>query len=122
MGNVYLLHKLQEGYADLTFPNASISMDEMTVLVNWLYSHGVSSAIAVPTGKAGAIRISVPPLAMREPFENAPKEDLDACFRAIGELTAFANIAACAQKLGSIRKQDAANKSGKRSNGSKSKN
>lgn len=82
----------------------------------------MSSAIAVPTGKAGAIRITVPPLAMLDPFENTPKEDLDTCFCAIGELTAFANIAACAQKLGSIQKKDAASKSGKKPDSSKSKN
>lgn len=92
LGNVYLYHKTQEGYVDLTFPNASEDLGILQSVAVWLRKHGTSNVNAKKTGKAAALRIEVPKLKVKEPFEMTSKADLKACFDAIQTLVDFANI------------------------------
>ncbi len=63
-GSVYLYHKISEGNVDLTFGKASQHMDKLEIVADWLRKHGIGSVSSVITGKAGALRISVPKLNM----------------------------------------------------------
>ncbi len=104
LGNVYLYHKMQEGYVDLTFSNAARELPAVEKLAEWLEDHGISGAKAVKTGMAGAVRIVVPKLHVQEPFENASEEDLRACFSAIQSLVEFANIAELASSISALKR------------------
>ena len=68
LGNVYLYHKLQEGYVDLMFSNASRELASVEKIAEWLRDHSVPGARAEITSMAGAIRIIVPKLRVHEPF------------------------------------------------------
>ena len=92
LGNAYLYHKINDGKVDLTFPKASEQMQEMELFADWLRKHGIENAIAVVTGKAGAIRIPVPRLDMQIPFEDNDEYDIEACFKAISELIETVNM------------------------------
>lgn len=86
-GKAYIYHKMQEGFVDLTFPNAADHLDKLYSIAKNLRKLGVADIIAVQTGKAGALRIEVPPLKVQEPFEATPKSDLTKCFEAISRLS-----------------------------------
>ena len=105
LGNAYLYHKTQEGYVDLTFSNAAGEMAALEIVAEWLRAHGISGAMAVKTSMAGAIRIVVPKLRVKEPFENTREEDLKTCFDAIQSLVDFANTAELARQLSVMRKK-----------------
>ena len=105
LGSAYLYHKMQEGFVDLTFPNAASDMAAVEEVAGWLRSRGVAGAMALPTGQAGAVRITVPGLRMREVFENTKEDDLRACFDAIKTLVDFANVAARARELSILKKR-----------------
>ncbi len=100
---VYILHKIKEGYVDLTFPNAASKMDGLSNIANTLNrmvaqeltGRGLNAVCAIPTGKAGSLRIEVPKFAMSEmKFDDADIDDLDMCFFAISVLSDFANMLA----------------------------
>ncbi len=90
-GKMYILHKMQEGYVDLTIPNVGNQMPILNVVASYARKHGISAIQAVQTGKSGTLRIEVPQLRVKEPFEDTPETDLYACFDAI---TALSEIAA----------------------------
>lgn len=104
LGNVYLLHKIQEGKVDLTFTNASTRMNDVERLSEWLRRHNISDVRATITGKAGTIHIDVPKLDMSIPFEQNKTHDIIKCFDAISELIETANIFAIANDLATIEK------------------
>lgn len=105
LGNAYLYHKTQEGYVDLTFSNAANEMATLETVAEWLRSHGVPGAMAVKTSMSGSIRIIVPKLRVKEPFENTREEDLKTCFDAIQSLVDFANTAELARYLSVMKKK-----------------
>ena len=103
--DVYLYHKIPQGYVDLTFPNAAIKMDGLSniartineVLETDINAHGLNKIMAVPTGKAGALRIEVPKFDMKAMrFEDADLEDMEKCFYALSVFSEFANMLASA--------------------------
>ena len=98
-GQAYILHKIQEGNADLTFPNAAVDIDSACILAKWLREHGMNSITAVRTGKSAALRITVPPLKVKEPFEYTSEENIGKCFEAISVLSELTDILACAEKI-----------------------
>jgi len=103
LGNVYLYHKTQEGYVDLTFPNAAADIGVLQNIASWLRKHGTPNVNAKKTGKAAALRIEVPKLKVKEPFEMTSKSDLKACFDAIQTLVDFANIVENAHGISAIK-------------------
>lgn len=92
LGKVYLYHKMQEGCADLTFPNAAERMQPIYEMADWLRVHKVTGVEAVQTGRAGAVRIRVPRLTVTSDFDAVADEDIKKCFEAVKELTALANL------------------------------
>ena len=92
--NVIIIHKTQEGYADLTFAHAADRLPDVKAMADWLREHGVPSVHGVKTGKSAALRIEVPKLAVKQNFENTPEKNLKACFEAIHELNQIAKLLA----------------------------
>ena len=92
LGKVYIYHKMQEGYVDLTFPNDAELMNLFQEMARWLRKRGMDKLLAVKTGKSAALRIEVPPLKMNEAFEETTESDIIKCFEAISELNELARF------------------------------
>ncbi len=92
LGTVYINHKIQEGFVDLTFLKASDKIDRAKIIADWARQHKISDATVVKTKKSAMIRIHVPKLDIIKGFELVDKDELNQCFDAIQELTDFANI------------------------------
>lgn len=103
-GKAYILHKTQQGFVDLTLPNASDKLLLVERVASWLRKHNVD-VTAEKTGKAGAIRKIVPKLNSEEPFENTDRGDIVECFEAIKEFTDFANLLETALSFRNIEKE-----------------
>ena len=99
LGYVYINHKIQEGYVDLTFPKASDKIDRAKVIAEWARQHKISNATVVKATKSAIIRIHVPKLSIMKGFEFVDKDELAQCFDAIKELTDFANIIEVANSI-----------------------
>ena len=97
---------MQEGYVDLTFPNSAEHLDTTNAIAAWLRSHNIPNVIAVQTGKASALRIEVPPLKVKEPFEHTSESDIVECFEAIATLSELADIFLCADRIKDIKKHE----------------
>ena len=89
-GNAYIFHKVSDGVIDLTFPGGAERNDIMLHVAEWLNKHGIENVSALATGRAAALRISVPVLDQHKQFEDASQEDVKACFDAIQQLSDFA--------------------------------
>ena len=92
LGSVYINHKIQEGFVDLTFLKASDKIDRAKIIADWARQHKISDATVIKTKKSAMIRIHVPKLDIIKGFELVDKDELNQCFDAIQELTDFANI------------------------------
>lgn len=101
LGYVYINHKIQEGYVDLTFPKASDKIDRVKIIAEWARQHKISDAAVIKAKKSAMIRIHVPKLSILKGFESVDKEELDKCFDAIKELTDFANMIEMANSIAS---------------------
>ena len=101
-GRVYLLHKIQDGCVDLTFPNAADKISLMGTLASKLESLGMNSLFAEPTGKSAVFRIKVSALDMQNDFEETEESDLKECFDAIQKLTDIANVFEEARKIAGL--------------------
>ena len=101
LGYVYINHKIQEGYVDLTFPKASDKIDRVKIIAEWARQHKISDAAVIKAKKSAMIRIHVPKLSILKGFESVDKEELDKCFDAIKELTDFANLIEMANSIAS---------------------
>lgn len=102
-GQAYIYHKMQEGFVDLTFPNAANHLDTANIIAKWLRDHGMKKVTALQTGKSASLRIEVPPLKVREPFEQTSEEDIEECFRAIADLSELTDIFLCADRIKDIK-------------------
>ena len=103
--NVYVYHKIPQGYVDLTFPRSAEKMDGLSniartlneALAKDLANHGLKQITVLPTGKAGVLRIEVPKFDMKAiNFEDVDKGDIDRCFYALSLFSEFANMLASA--------------------------
>ena len=91
LGKVYIIHKMSEGYVDLTFPKAAEHVEKMDGLIRWLRQHGFPKISLFKTGASAALRLYVPKLDMKVEFDES--EEVELCFEAIGELTSLARFA-----------------------------
>lgn len=101
-----ILHKMQEGYVDLTLKNAGSHTEDLQMMAEWLRRHGMPLVIGVKTANAGALRINVPKLKMKEPFERTDQKDIIACFdavRQLNELATFLSKSLEVKKLAGIK-------------------
>lgn len=104
-GQVYIYHKMQEGFVDLTFPNSAEYLDTVNIIAKWLRAHRMENVVAIQTGKAAALRIEVPPLKVREPFDQTREADIEECFHAIAELSELTDIFLCAERISNVKKK-----------------
>ena len=102
-GAVYLYHKIESGYVDLTFNKAADRIDELTIVSEWLKRHSVLNVSAVQTNKAAALRVIVPHLNMQIPFEDNDIRNIEICFSTIKELIDSANVFGIASGLSSLK-------------------
>jgi len=99
LGYVYINHKIQEGYVDLTFPKAADKVERAKLIAEWARRHKLSDINVVKTKKSVMLRIHVPKLDIMKGFELAESDDLKMCFDAIKELTDFANVIEIANSI-----------------------
>lgn len=85
-------HKMQEGFVDLNISGHEIDIEYLQSLAMWLNGHGFSNVKAVKFGKTMALRVVVPKLKMKEPFEKTRDTDLNKCFNAICEFSDLVGI------------------------------
>ena len=98
-GQVYIYHKMEDGFVDLTFPNAAVYLDTAQLIAQWLRTHGMKTVTARQTGKSAVLRIEVPQLIIKEPFEKTPQADIEKCFQAIADLSELTDIFLCADRI-----------------------
>lgn len=103
LGDVYIYHKRQEGFVDLTFPNAAGKLDVLQDLASWLRVHDVPNIVAVKTGKAATLRIDVPKMPLAAVFEDMEKADVNKCFDAIQTLVDLANMIEDTHRISAIK-------------------
>ncbi len=104
LGDTYLYHQTQEGEVILIFPNATMHMDIVQEIAAWLRNHSMPNVSVRKAGKSLALQIKVPPLKVKEPFEQTSKADLKECLDAVQALTDFANIVNAAHSISAIKK------------------
>lgn len=102
-GTVYLFHKIEAGFIDLTFNKASDRIDELTIVAEWLREHGFGSISAVKTGMAGALRVIVPKLNNQIPFDENDKDKIETCFRTISRLIKAVNVFGVATGISDLK-------------------
>lgn len=102
-GAVYLYHKIEAGFIDLTFNKASDHIDELTIVAEWLRKHGFDSVSAVKTGMAGALRVIVPKLNNQIPFDENDKDEIETCFRTISKLIEAVNVFGVATGISDLK-------------------
>ena len=99
LGYVYINHKIQEGFVDLTFPRVSDKVDRVRIIAEWLRQHKIPDASVVKAQRSAMIRIHVPKIDMLKGFDSVDKDELNHCFDVIKELTDFANIVETANQI-----------------------
>ena len=99
LGYVYINHKIQEGYVDLTFPKASDKIERAKLIAEWARRHDLSEINVVKAKKSVMFRIHVPKLDMEKGFEYVNLKKLNKCFEAVKELTDFANMIEVANSI-----------------------
>ena len=92
LGSVYINHKIENGYVDLTFPKAADKYDQAKIIADWARQHKLKNATVVMTKRSAMIRIHVPPIEIMKGFDAVDTDDLDQCLNMVKELTDFANI------------------------------
>lgn len=102
-GKVYLFHKIQEGFVDLTFPNSADKFSLMQTIAAKLRDLGMDAVYAEQTGKALALRIRVPKLNMQIPFEQAAESNIIKCFEAVQQLSDLANVFEDAREIALLK-------------------
>ena len=63
LGTVYINHKIQEGFVDLTFPKASEKTDRAKIIADWARQHKIPDVTVIKTKKSaiGEKKLSLPP-------------------------------------------------------------
>lgn len=86
---LYILHKSEFGYIDLTFPNCGEKTVELkNVLTRYIGDLKELGVSVHKTKKSAALRISVPKLDFKLPFDESAG-DVEVCFKGISKLTAL---------------------------------
>lgn len=86
---IYILHKSEFGYVDLTFPNCADKTVELkNVLTKYLGNLNKLGVTVQQTGKSAALRVIVPKLDFKLPFDEYVT-DVETCFKGISKLTAL---------------------------------
>lgn len=88
---LYMLHKSEFGYIDLTFESAKVYIQKIDNLIKSTFgSYDDIGASIVVTGKSVALRMLVPKLDFKLSFEEQ-KTKVEECFNTINKMTRVAN-------------------------------
>ncbi len=90
--NMYIIHKTNKGYVDLTVRGAADRVGEFQLLEKWLRHQEERPVTVIRTGKSAAFRIVVPVISMGQPFASWKMGDLHSCFGAIQQLVDLAGM------------------------------
>ncbi len=99
LGRVWVTHKIQEGYVDLTFSRAKDKLDIAKTIAEWAKRHKLPNVSAINSGKSVFFRVHVPKLDMLKGFDAVDQDELEQCFIVIRELTDFANVVEMAHSM-----------------------
>ena len=105
-GLVFLYHKICDGKVDLTFNRAAKYLDKLETVASWFRKYGIANVSAVKTGKAGALRVTVPKLDMNKPFEENDDYDIEVCFKTINDLIEAVNVFGVAGSISELLKNN----------------
>ena len=84
---VYLSHKSEKGYADLTFSGTWESVNELETILRKVLGNFEEQGITLQkAGKSAVLRALIPILDFHQPFEDQI-DDVEACFKGIDRLT-----------------------------------
>ena len=89
---VYINHKIQEGFVDLTFSGTAEKYTQLKPVAEWMRNHGFSEITTKKTGRSTIFRIQVPKIDMMAGFETVDLANLNICFESIKQLTDFMNM------------------------------
>ena len=90
--NLYVIHKTDRNFADLTINKIGEKYAELTIIEKWLQENGNGDITLHKTGKSAAFRIETPDISMKKPFDEWNTDNLDDCFKAIQRLTDLATM------------------------------
>ena len=99
LGYVYINHKIQEGYVDLTIPKAAEKIEKVKLIAEWARNHKFPDVSVVKARKGAMIRIHVRKLDIQKGFEFVDRDELNRCLDAVKELTDFANMIEVANSI-----------------------
>ena len=99
LGYVYLNHKIEEGYVDLTFPKAAEKIERVKLIAEWARAHDLFEITVVKARKGAMLRIHVPKLDIQKGFDFVDRSKLNKCLDAVKELTDFANMIEVANSI-----------------------
>ena len=84
---VGITQKNEMGYVDLSFPKSVKKINDLQRFAEWARSNGMPEITAVKTGKSASLRINVPKIDCKKPFEETNIEDIEKCLQAAQKLT-----------------------------------
>lgn len=88
MKELYICHKSDRGYVDLTFSNVGDHLIELGELLEKMIPDlDLNKYNIVKVGKAGALRLYVPLLDFSIDFKEVNRKDIEDCFQAILHMT-----------------------------------
>lgn len=97
--NVYIIHKKDRGFMDLTFTNGANQIERLEKALNWIKNKTNSYISIQKTGKAAAIRIEVPIIEPETKFDNLSEDTIRSIFDSAKILSDFANMIADIKEL-----------------------
>lgn len=102
---LYILHKTDFGFVDLTFDRCAEKIVEVEKIVSDVVRDYLKEGYTVQrTGKSAAVRLLVPPLDFHKSFEEQ-REQADTCFAAIQKMTELVKVFPASRVYGLIGKQ-----------------
>ena len=84
---VGITQKNELGYIDLSFPKSVKKINDLQRFAEWARSNGMPDVTAEKTGKSASLRIEVPPIDCKKPFEETKIEDIEKCLQAAQKFT-----------------------------------
>ncbi len=86
MEKIYIIHKADRKFVDLTIPGMANSLPQLEMLLNEMVNLKEHGMTVHPTGKSAAVRLLVPSLDFSKPFDEQI-EKVEECFKAIEKMS-----------------------------------
>ncbi len=83
---LYIIHKSERGFIDLTIPSMAEFLPQLEMLLNEMVNLKENDMTVHPTGKAGAVRLYVPIVDFSKPFDEQT-DDIEKCFKGIEKMS-----------------------------------